>query len=123
MVKRGDESPSWLGDAREVDRDVLEGMDREGRNLLTQHSGDGLSLRKKQKAGAEYLATLVGHPKFRERFLEWAMENPGDAYKIASSERPKEIHVEEDIRQMVVLVPASTTESEWQKLIINEGEK
>ena len=108
---------------QKVDEDVLDGMSTTNRKKLTHASEDSLTLRQKQSAGAEWLASFVGHPAFRKRSIEEGLKDPIAFLKIASSERPKEIHMEADIQHSVVVVPAPQSEEEWKKSVQTlEGE-
>lgn len=98
---------------RAVDREVLDSMSKTNRMRLTHVDAESLTLRQKQAAGAEYLAAVVGHPEYRLRLLEEAIKDPVSVLKIASSERPKEIHLEADIQHSVVVVPAQMSALEW----------
>lgn len=99
----------------ETDREVLDGMGSLNRSRLTRAGSDSLTLRQKQAAGAEYLASLVAHPAIRKGLVEAAMNDPVAILKIASSERPKEVHLEADIQHSIVVVPAQQNEADWLK--------
>lgn len=106
-----------------VDKEVLDGMGKTNRMRLTHAAEDSLTLRQKQAAGAEYLASLVSHPDIRKRLVAAAMMDPVAILKIASSERPKEIHLEAEIQHSVVVVPAQLSSEEWDKQVKSiEGE-
>jgi hypothetical protein len=96
-----------------IDREVLDGMSKLNRMRLTHVDADSLTLRQKQAAGAEFLAGTIGHPEIRRRIIEEGLRDPMTLLKIASSERPKEIHLEAEIQHSVVVVPAQMTAAEW----------
>ena len=112
-----------MDELRSVDREVLDGMSKTNRMRLTHVDGESLTLRQKQAAGAEYLAAVVGHPEYRLRLLEEAIKDPVSVLKIASSERPKEIHLEAEIQHSVVVVPSQMSALEWNEQVKTiEGE-
>ena len=100
-------------DIERIDREVLDGMGSTNRARLTRCSPDSLTLRQMQAAGAEFLASLVGHPEIRKGTISAAIKDPLAILKIASSERPKEIHLEAEVQHSVVVVPAQQTPEEW----------
>ena len=106
-----------------IDSEVLDGMGSLNRGRLTKAAPESLSLRQMQAAGAEFLASLVAHPAIRKGVIEAAIKDPVAILKIASSERPKEVHMEADINHSVVVVPAQQTPEEWEKQVkVIEGE-
>ena len=100
-----------------IDAEVLDGMGSLNRGRLTKASPDTLTLRQMQGAGSAWLASFVGHPDFRKRAIEAGMEDPIAFLKIASSERPKEVHLEAEVNHSVVVVPAQQTPEEWEKQV------
>ena len=112
-----------------IDSEVLDGMGSLNRGRLTKASPESLTLRQMQGAGSAWLASFVGHPDFRKRAIEAGMQDPIAFLKIASSERPKEVHLEAEVNHSVVVVPAQQTPEEWEKQVKTiesdfiEGEK
>jgi len=106
-----------------IDAEVLDGMGSLNRGRLTKASPESLTLRQMQAAGAEFLAGLVAHPSIRKGVIEAAIKDPVAILKIASSERPKEVHLEAEVNHSVVVVPAQQTPEEWEKQVrVIEGE-
>ena len=106
-----------------IDAEVLDGMGSLNRGRLTKSAPDTLTLRQMQAAGAEFLASLVAHPSIRKGVIEAAIKDPVAILKIASSERPKEVHLEAEVNHSVVVVPAQQTPEEWEKQVkVIEGE-
>ena len=106
-----------------IDAEVLDGMGSLNRGRLTKAAPESLTLRQMQGAGSAWLASFVGHPDFRKRAIEAGMQDPIAFLKIASSERPKEVHLEAEVNHSVVVVPAQQTPEEWEKQVsIIEGE-
>lgn len=105
--------------AKRIDGEVLDAMPREQRMRLTHMDWENMTLRQRQRAGAEYLSTLVNHPDVRRATALWAVQCPGEAQKLAASERPKEIHIEQDVKHQIVVVPAAASEQEWLKNVID----
>jgi hypothetical protein len=117
------EAVQGMNEYKDIDGEVLDAMSKTNRMRLTHSAEESLTLRQKQAAGAEYLASLVGHPEYRRRLLEASLKDPMAVLKIASSERPKEIHLEADIQHSVVVVPAQLTAKEWDANVLTiEGE-
>ena len=112
-----------------IDAEVLDGMGSLNRGRLTKAAPESLTLRQMQAAGAEFLASLVAHPSIRKGVIEAAIKDPVAILKIASSERPKEVHLEAEVNHSVVVVPAQQTPEEWEKQVkviesdFIEGEK
>ena len=112
-----------------IDAEVLDGMGSLNRGRLTKAAPESMSLRQMQAAGAEFLASLVAHPSIRKGVIEAAIKDPVAILKIASSERPKEVHLEAEVQHSVVVVPAQQTPEEWEKQVkviesdFIEGEK
>jgi len=112
-----------MGLVKDIDGQVLESMSKTNRMRLTHSDPTSLSLRQAQTAGAEFLANLVGHPEFRKNLIVAGLKDPMSLLKIASSERPKEIHMEADIQHSVVVVPAQLSAEDWTKQVNTiEGE-
>ena len=106
-----------------IDAEVLDGMGSLNRGRLTKASPDTLTLRQMQAAGAEFLASLVAHPSIRKGVIEAAIKDPVAILKIASSERPKEVHLEAEVNHSVVVVPAQQSAEEWERQVrVIEGE-
>ena len=106
-----------------IDAEVLDGMGSLNRGRLTKAAPESLTLRQMQGAGSAWLASFVGHPDFRKRAIEAGMQDPIAFLKIASSERPKEVHLEAEVNHSVVVVPAQQTPEEWEKQVkFIEGE-
>ena len=106
-----------------IDSEVLDGMGSLNRGRLTKAAPESLTLRQMQAAGAEFLAGLVAHPSIRKGVIEAAIKDPVAILKIASSERPKEVHLEAEVNHSVVVVPAQQTPEEWEKQVrVIEGE-
>ena len=106
-----------------IDAEVLDGMGSLNRGRLTKAAPESLTLRQMQAAGAEFLAGLVAHPSIRKGVIKAAIKDPVAILKIASSERPKEVHLEAEVNHSVVVVPAQQTPEEWEKQVsIIEGE-
>lgn len=108
---------------QELAREVLDIMPHELRMRLTHMDPTKLSLRQTQQLGAAFIQAMQSHPAMRARIAQWAWENPGDFAKLAASERPKEVHIEQDIRQSVVVVPGTVSSADWLKQVKDiEGE-
>jgi len=116
-IDTSEERVKKLAEIRQIDGEVLDAMSKTNRMRLTHSDPANLSLRQVQTAGAEFLASLVGHPEFRKRLVEEGLKDPVSILKIASSERPKEIHMEADIQHSVVVVPTQLSAADWEDKI------
>ena len=81
---------------------------------LAKFGGEhSLTSRDKQKMASEVMVGLFMQPVYRERFADWALKNPGEAAKLAATQIPKEIHIEQTTQHNIVILPPSMTSQEW----------
>jgi hypothetical protein len=100
-----------------VARDVVRELDRTSQHKINLLENKDLSPREKQKAAVGFLAQLISHPTFRERYVLYALNNPGKVMEHAISTLPKEIMVESHtyLERVEIIKPA--TLDEWQAMI------
>lgn len=115
-IKRRVEVDEYIPEQKEVlavDKDVLDSLPRTTSLRLNKIDPDTLTLKQRQRVGAEWLAEVLTHPVMRRRIIEEGIKDPITLLKIGSQERPKELHVEQEINHNVVVVPARMDEMEW----------
>jgi len=100
-------------EAKELARGLVEGLSTNMRQLVKFGNDLSMTPRQKQKLASEISVSLFMQPLWRARFADWSMENPGEAAKLALSQVPKEIHVEQNVNHSVVLLPAGMSSEEW----------
>ena len=81
---------------------------------LAKFGGEhSMTSRDKQKMASEVMVGLFMQPVYRVRFADWTLKNPGEAAKLAATQIPKEIHIEQTTQHNVVLLPMGMTGQEW----------
>lgn len=100
-------------EAQMVAKEVLDTMEHDLKLSLTRTDERLLSYRQKQKANAEFLNSLLLHQTFREKLVQFYLDHPDEAMKKVVATLPKELHVEEDHRHMVVLLTDQQTPDQW----------
>ena len=81
---------------------------------LAKFGGEhSLTSRDKQKMASEVMVGLFMQPVYRERFADWALKNPGEAAKLAATQIPKEIHIEQTTQHNIVILPMGVTADQW----------
>jgi hypothetical protein len=98
---------------RQIDHEVLASMSPTNHHRLTQVDPNNLGPRQLQAAGAEYRAALANHPAMRRRTVVEALADPMTFTKIVSSESPKELHIDAEVKHSIVVVPAQLTAEAW----------
>ena len=98
---------------KQIDREVLQSMSDVNHRRLTQTDPAKLGPRQLQTAGAEYRAALANHPAMRKRVVAEALADPMTFTKIVSSESPKELHIDAEVKHSIVVVPAQLTAEAW----------
>ena len=81
---------------------------------LAKFGGEhSMTSRDKQKMASEVMVGLFMQPVYRERFADWALKNPGEAAKLAATQIPKEISIEQNVHHNVVILPPSMSAEAW----------
>lgn len=80
--------------SKEITREVMDTLDKATRQLIIAKDARHYTPRENQKAAVGFLAALINHTKYRERYVEAAMNNPMQAMSQAIATLPKEIMVE-----------------------------
>lgn len=97
-----------------IAREVMGEIDPVTRNLMERKDPDKMSLREQQKTAVSYLSKMVCHKVFRDKYTEWALENPGEAMRQALSTHPKELLVESHSIQEKIITMKIADPSSWQ---------
>lgn len=101
--------PVGTPEAEIVTREVMRELDRATRHLINLKDARHYTPRENQKATVGFLAQLINHQTFRERYVLYALNNPGKAMEHAIATLPKEIMVENHtyLEQVKVVEPPS----------------
>jgi hypothetical protein len=100
-------------EAEQLSRDLVKSLSTNMQQLVKFGGEHVMSPRQKQKLASEVMVGLFMQPIYRERFADWALKNPGDAAKLAATQIPKEIHIEQTTQHNIVILPPSMTSQEW----------
>ena len=107
----GDEPIS--DEALNLARGLVDGLSDNMKQLVKFGGEHSLTPRQKQKLASEVAVSLFMQPLFRHRYADWCLQNPGEAAKLALSQVPKEIHIEQNVNHSVVLLPAGMSSEQW----------
>lgn len=104
-------------------REVLKGLEASMQMILNSADGNVLSYKQKQKANAEFLNSLILHPRYRERLCEALLEKPLEGLKLVASTFPKELHIEENSKQLVVFLTDQQSPENWIDAYVEQEKK
>lgn len=102
-------------EAKELAEGLVNSLSTNMQQLARFGNETSMTPRMKQKMASEIMVGLFMQPLYRERYADWALQNPGEAAKIGASQIPKEIHIEQTTQHNVVLLPPGMTGQEWLK--------
>jgi hypothetical protein len=100
-------------DAYGVQKNLVEGLSSQLKQLVKFGGDHSMTSRAKQKLASEAMVSLMMQPEYRIRFVDWALKNPGEAAKLMATQIPKEIHIEQTTQHNIVILPPSMTSQEW----------
>ena len=100
-------------EARELGRNLVKSLSTNMQQLVKFGGEHCMSPRQKQKLASEVMVGLFMQPVYREKFADWALKNPGDAAKLAATQIPKEIHIEQTTQHNIVILPMGVTSDQW----------
>lgn len=80
--------------AKQVTKEVLDNLDKATRQLIVAKDARHYTPRENQKSVVGFLAALLNHTRYRERYVEQALNNPMQAMSQGIATLPKEIMVE-----------------------------
>lgn len=113
--KNYDEDEVVSEEARELSQSLVKGLSSNLQQLVKFGGEHVMGPRMKQKLASEVMVSLFMQPVYREKFADWALKNPGEAAKLAATQIPKEIHIEQTTQHNIVMLPAGMTSQEWLK--------
>ena len=109
----GDEPIS--SEAFDLARGLVDSLSANMKQLVKFGGEHTMTPRQKQKLASEVAVSLFMQPLFRDRYADWCLQNPGEAAKLALSQVPKEIHIEQNVQHSIVVLPAGQTAEQWMK--------
>ena len=111
--KNYDEDEEVSDEAVELSRALVKGLSSSLQQVLKFGGEQCLGPRQKQKLASEVMVSLFMQPVYREKFADWALKNPGEAAKLAATQIPKEISIEQNVHHNVVILPPAMTAEAW----------
>lgn len=112
--KKTDKPKMELAVVEKLAKEVMGAVDPATRQLMDRKDPDKMTLREQQKTAVSYLSKMVCHPLFRDKYTEWALENPGEAMRQALSTHPKELLVESHSVQEKIITMKIADPASWQ---------
>ena len=103
--------------AEELAREIRQGLESKTKTLLTHKEPGNMGLKERQKVATDLVVSLFAHPKFQERYVDWALSNPGRFGAQVVAVVPKTIEVEQTNLRERVIVVASASEEDWQEAV------
>lgn len=76
-----------------------------------------MGLKERQKVATDLVVSLFSHPAFQERYVQWALDNPGKFGAQVVAVVPKTMEVEQTNLRERVIVVGQASESEWQEAV------
>ena len=61
--------------AEELAREIRQGLESKTKTLLTHKEPGNMGLKERQKVATDLVVSLFAHPKFQERYVDWALSN------------------------------------------------
>jgi len=103
--------------AEELAKEVRLGLESKTKTLLNHKEPTNMGLKERQKVATDLVVSLFAHPKFQERYVEWALQNPGKFGAQVVAVVPKTMEVEQTNLRERVIVVASASEEDWQEAV------
>lgn len=103
--------------AEELAREIRQGLESKTKTLLTHKEPGNMGLKERQKVATDLVVSLFAHPKFQERYVEWAIQNPGRFGAQVVAVVPKTMEVEQTNLRERVIVVGQASEAEWQEAV------
>ena len=103
--------------AEELAKEVRLGLETKTKTLLNHKEPTNMGLKERQKVATDLVVSLFAHPKFQERYVEWALQNPGKFGAQVVAVVPKTMEVEQTNLRERVIVVASASEEDWQEAV------
>ena len=103
--------------AEELAREIRQGLESKTKTLLTHKEPGNMGLKERQKVATDLVVSLFAHPKFQERYVEWALDEPGKFGAQVVALLPKSMEIEKtDLRERVIVI-GQASESDWQEAV------
>jgi len=109
--------------AEELAREIRQGLESKTKTLLTHKEPGNMGLKERQKVATDLVVSLFAHPKFQERYVEWAIQNPGKFGAQVVAVVPKTMEVEQTNLRERVIVVAAASEEDWQTAVSSLNEQ
>lgn len=109
--------------AEEMARQVREGLETKTRTLLACSEPQNMGLKERQKVATDLVVSLFAHPQFQQRYVQWALDNPGKFGAQVVAVVPKTMEVEQSSLRERVIVVGQATPEEWEQAVkgLTEG--
>ena len=103
--------------AEELAKEVRLGLETKTKTLLNHKEPTNMGLKERQKVATDLVVSLFAHPAFQERYVQWALDNPGKFGAQVVAVVPKTMEVEQTNLRERVIVVASASEEDWQEAV------
>jgi len=103
--------------AEELAKEVRLGLETKTKTLLAHKEPTNMGLKERQKVATDLVVSLFAHPAFQERYVQWALDNPGKFGAQVVAVVPKTMEVEQTNLRERVIVVASASEEDWQEAV------
>lgn len=103
--------------AEELAKEVRRGLETKTKTLLSCSEPVNMGLKDRQKVATDLVVSLFAHPAFQERYVQWALDNPGKFGSQVVALLPKTMEIEKtDLRERVIVI-GQASESDWQEAV------
>jgi len=103
--------------AEELAKEVRLGLESKTKTLLNHKEPTNMGLKERQKVATDLVVSLFAHPKFQERYVQWALDEPGRFGAQVVALLPKSMEIEKtDLRERVIVI-GQASESDWQEAV------
>ena len=103
--------------AEELAKEVRRGLEVKTKTLLSCSEPQNMGLKERQKVATDLVVSLFAHPAFQERYVQWALDNPGKFGAQVVAVVPKTMEVEQTNLRERVIVVGQASEAEWQEAV------
>ena len=103
--------------AEELAKEVRLGLETKTKTLLNHKEPTNMGLKERQKVATDLVVSLFAHPAFQERYVQWALDNPGKFGAQVVAVVPKTMEVEQTNLRERVIVVGQASEAEWQEAV------
>ena len=103
--------------AEELAKAVRLGLETKTKTLLNHKEPTNMGLKERQKVATDLVVSLFAHPSFQERYVQWALDEPGRFGAQVVALLPKSMEIEKtDLRERVIVI-GQASESDWQEAV------